>query len=108
MKAKALHAIGTTAARRYALAGDIPTFAEQGVSGFDVPAWIGLFGPAGMPAAAIEELSMHCATALSDKDVATKIERLYCAPSYQDPQTFKTFIATQSEAMRGLLRAAAN
>ena len=36
---------------------DAPTMEEQGVEGFDVTSWLGVYGPAGMPQELIDELS---------------------------------------------------
>jgi tripartite-type tricarboxylate transporter receptor subunit TctC len=42
--------LGVASAERVAAAPDVPTLAEQGVSGFEVDLWFGLLAPAGTPA----------------------------------------------------------
>jgi tripartite-type tricarboxylate transporter receptor subunit TctC len=51
IKSGALRAIGMGGAQRTPAAPDIPTFAEQGLSGYVVEAWFGVIGPKGMSAA---------------------------------------------------------
>lgn len=105
IKAKTLLAIGTTAAKRYVLASEIPAFAEQGLKDFDVPAWIGMFGPAGMNQDIVNQLSDHFAAGLSNAAVKMKVEQLQCAPSYLTSEEFRTFIRAQSEVMRSMITA---
>jgi tripartite-type tricarboxylate transporter receptor subunit TctC len=49
MKAGKLKGIALTSARRHPAVPDVGTFAEAGVTGFDVSAWYGLLAPAGTP-----------------------------------------------------------
>ena len=49
IKAGKLKAIALTSAKRHASLPDVGTFAEAGVTGFDVSAWYGLLAPAGTP-----------------------------------------------------------
>lgn len=44
-------ALGVTTAKRAPQLPDVPTLQEQGIKGFDMPTWQGLFLPAGVPAA---------------------------------------------------------
>jgi len=43
--------LGVTTATRVDVAPEIPTLAEQGLKGFELAAWQGVVGPAGLPAA---------------------------------------------------------
>ena len=47
---KQIRILGVASAERVAAAPDVPTFAEQGVPGFEVDIWFGLLAPAGTPA----------------------------------------------------------
>jgi tripartite-type tricarboxylate transporter receptor subunit TctC len=49
IKAGKLKAIALTSAKRHASLPDVGTFAEAGITGFDVSAWYGLLAPAGTP-----------------------------------------------------------
>ena len=49
VKAGKLRALAVTSAQRSLLLPALPTVAESGVPGYDMNAWIGIFGPAGMP-----------------------------------------------------------
>jgi tripartite-type tricarboxylate transporter receptor subunit TctC len=47
---KQIRILGVASAERVAAAPDVPTLAEQGVTGFEVDIWFGLLAPAGTPA----------------------------------------------------------
>jgi tripartite-type tricarboxylate transporter receptor subunit TctC len=47
---KQIRILGVASAERVAAAPDVPTLAEQGVTGFEVDLWFGLLAPAGTPA----------------------------------------------------------
>ena len=52
-----LRALGGTGPRRIPLAPDIPTVAEAGVAGYEITAWGGYIGPAGMPGPIVARLN---------------------------------------------------
>ncbi len=49
LKAGKLKALALTSAKRHASLPEVGTFAEAGITGFDVSAWYGLLAPAGTP-----------------------------------------------------------
>jgi tripartite-type tricarboxylate transporter receptor subunit TctC len=53
----ALVGLGITGTQRNPLLPDVPTFAQAGQPGFDVPYWFGLAAPAATPAPIIERLN---------------------------------------------------
>ena len=56
IRAGKLKGVALTTAKRHAALPDVSTFAEAGISGFDVSAWYGLLAPAGTPAAIVTRL----------------------------------------------------
>ncbi len=44
-----LRALGVTTLKRLSAIAEVPTFAEQGLPGFEVVQWYGVFAPAGLP-----------------------------------------------------------
>lgn len=76
-----LVAIGLTTKDRSALAGNIPTLAEQGLEGLDVSYWFSLAGPANMPDAIVEKLFDATNKALADPTVRSRLEALGYEPA---------------------------
>lgn len=69
-----LVALGTTAARRSSIAGDIPALAEHPLlSKVDISSWFGLWGPAGLPAPVAARLRTALAEALASPELRTKL-----------------------------------
>jgi tripartite-type tricarboxylate transporter receptor subunit TctC len=64
IKAGKLVAIGITDTQRSHAAPDIPTLAEQGITGVVVTSWYSLMAPGGTPPAVAEQLAADAATIL--------------------------------------------
>ena len=75
IKSGALRAIGMGGAQRTAAAPEIPTFVEQGLTGYVVEAWFGVLGPKGMSAADVKRVHEALVAAFADpvvKDTMAK------------------------------------
>lgn len=71
---KRLKALGVTEAKRSASAPEIPTIGES-VPGYSMPAsWIGIFGPAGMPAPLVKRISAEFVKAVQAPDVKSRLD----------------------------------
>jgi tripartite-type tricarboxylate transporter receptor subunit TctC len=57
VQAGKLRALAATSTKRIEAALGVPTFAEQGMAGFETLSWYGVFTPAGTPEAIIDTLS---------------------------------------------------
>ena len=68
-----LRALGAIAPTRAAAAPDLPTMAEQGLPGFDVPIWFGLMAPPGTPQPIIDKLHQETVRALTANDVRKRL-----------------------------------
>ena len=68
-----LRALGVTSARRSAAAPEIPTLAEQGLTGFDAVSWFALFAPAGTPRPIVDKLQAEVKKMLQAPDVAKRL-----------------------------------
>jgi tripartite-type tricarboxylate transporter receptor subunit TctC len=52
-----LRALGVTTLKRMAAIPEVPTFAEQGLPGFEVVQWYGVFAPAGLPPVVLRKIN---------------------------------------------------
>lgn len=104
IKAGMLTALGVTSAKRAKSAPDIPSIAEN-VPGFDGSnGYIGLFAPAGTPAARIKELSRIVADILAKAEVQEKIALLSVEPAYLDDAAYGAMLAAESAKWRNVLK----
>jgi len=81
-----VRALAVPTAQRSRLLANIPTVAESGLPGFDVPSWYGLVAPAGTPQPVIARLNQAAVTALRDPGVNEALNRagLESMPSTQE------------------------
>jgi tripartite-type tricarboxylate transporter receptor subunit TctC len=73
LKSGALRALAMGLPKRWPGLPDVPTFAEVGLADFDVSSWVGLFGPAGLPAPVVARLERAAVEALARPDMRQKI-----------------------------------
>jgi len=73
VKAGRLKALGVSGLRRSAAAPDIPTIAEQGLAGFEVNSWYGLFVPARTPKPIVTRLHAEFNRVLALPDVKERL-----------------------------------
>ncbi len=69
IKAGKVRVFGVTSAKRVPSLPDVPTLDEQGLKGFEVGIWHGLYAPKGTPRDAIDKLVAALQAAVKDADV---------------------------------------
>ena len=75
IKSGALRAIGMGTAQRVAAAPEIPTFVEQGLTGYVMEAWFAVLGPKGMTAADVKRVHDAVTAAFNDPTVKDVMAR---------------------------------
>ena len=73
VKSGKLRAIAVSSATRTSALPEVPTFIESGVPDFVVDSWVGLFAPAGTPAAIVTRLNTELNAVLADPAVVDKL-----------------------------------
>ena len=78
IEAKKVIAYGVTTAKRLTVPAlkDLPTLQEDGLKGFDVSIWHGLYAPKGTPADVVAKINAALKVALKDPDFIKKQEAL--------------------------------
>ncbi|MCJ0764129.1 tripartite tricarboxylate transporter substrate binding protein [Variovorax terrae] len=75
IKAGKLRAIAVTASTRLKVLPEVPTVAESGLPGYDVPHWHALIGPKGMPPAVVAKLNQTVNAFLKQPDADEHLQR---------------------------------
>ena len=96
IKSGKLVAIGITESARSAAAPDIPTLAEQGVSGVVVTSWYGLLAPAGTPAAVAEQLAKDAADILGQPATRDQLKAQGLTEVLMKPAEFAAHIRAET------------
>lgn len=100
-----LVALGLTDSVRTPVAPEIPTLAEQGVSGVVVSSWYGLLAPAGTPASVAEQLARDAAEILSQSAVRESLRAQGLSQSTQKPAEFAAHIQQETQTWARIIRA---
>lgn len=103
IKSGGLVGIAVTSPTRSVAAPDIPTVAESGLPGYAATAWMGLFGPAGLPPAVTSRLTREVQAMLARPEVAARALALGTEPAYLDDQAFRAFIAAESQKWKRVI-----
>ncbi len=90
-------ALGMAEAKRSRAAPEIPTIGESGVLGFGrAGGFIGLFAPAGTPAAVVKRLSDEVRQILASPGIAANLKALTVSAAYEDEAAFARFLTVET------------
>lgn len=99
-----LKAIAITSATRSPMLPNVPTVAEQGFAGFDVPTWVGLIGPANMPKDVLAALNRAVVEGLKTKEVSDNFAQFGAEPKPTSPEQFSEYIASENARWNKVIR----
>jgi tripartite-type tricarboxylate transporter receptor subunit TctC len=97
VKSGTLRGLATTGLKRDMALPDLPTIAESGVAGFDVPLWFGLAAPKGTPRPVIEKLSAALKKTLALPEVQQAMDKQGFTPMEMGPEEFAKFYDTEAK-----------
>jgi tripartite-type tricarboxylate transporter receptor subunit TctC len=98
--------LGITTKERSALAPDIPTLAEQGLSGYDFQSWYGLWAPKGTPRAICERINALMRETMREPAVVQRLNASLLEPVIETIDETKAFIAAEAPKSVALLKQA--
>jgi len=90
-----LRAIGITSDHRLPALPDVPTFAEAGITDFDVKSLRGMLAPKGTPQAVMERWSAELAKVLKMPDIQEKMAAQGMGPFFMTPAVFEKRMRTE-------------
>jgi tripartite-type tricarboxylate transporter receptor subunit TctC len=105
-KAGKLRAYGVTSAKRSSAAPEIPTIAEQGVTGYEAVQWYGLMAPAGTPREIVSKLHKAVAGALQDPNVRERFVSSGADPVGNTPDEFAQLVKSEVVKWANVVKAA--
>lgn len=92
IKAGKLKPIAIAATKRSPSLPEIPTFAEQGMPGFEVTAWYAIFAPKNTPKDVVSKLNRALAKAVRQPDVQEKFATLGATPIGGTPDELAAYV----------------
>lgn len=106
LKAGRVHAYGVTSATRSKIAPNIPTIAEQGVTGYEAVQWYGLMAPAGTPKDIVAKLNKAVVFALQDSGVRERFQASGADPVGNTPEEFAALVRSDMAKWAKVVKAA--
>ncbi len=109
IKAGTVKMYGVTTSSRIKALPDAPTLDEQGLKGFQVVVWHGIYAPKGTPKPVIEKLNASVRAALKDATVQQRMAELgaeIVPESKQTPEGLQTWLKEEIDRWGPVIRAA--
>ncbi|MFN0305436.1 MAG: tripartite tricarboxylate transporter substrate binding protein [Burkholderiales bacterium] len=95
LKEGKLLALGVGTERRTTILPDVPTIAEQGVTGYAVNLWFGMWAPAGTPVNVVNRLNAEIARSVAAADVREQFIKLGMEPVPMSPDAFAKYVRAE-------------
>ena len=95
IKSGRMRALAVTTKERSPVAPELPTLHESGVTGYDKPAWFGLFAPAGVAESHINHFYKAAAKVLQNPEVKKRLAMEGAAAVGNPPAEFDAFVRAE-------------
>jgi tripartite-type tricarboxylate transporter receptor subunit TctC len=106
IRAQRLRALAVTSLARLPVLGDLPTFNEAGLPGYEAGVWWGLLAPAGTLPAIIGQLNQAIVTILQTADTRSRISASGAEVVGNTPRAFGEFIQKETIKWAAVIKAA--
>ncbi|KAF1047509.1 MAG: hypothetical protein GAK38_01860 [Xylophilus sp.] len=106
LKGGKVRALAVTSAQRLPALPQVPTVAESGYPGFDASTWLGVVGPAGLPADIVTRLNTEIVKLVKTKDVQEKLAFEGAIPITGSPKQCDAQIRAEHAKWGALIREA--
>jgi tripartite-type tricarboxylate transporter receptor subunit TctC len=109
IKAGKVKVMGVTSPKRLAQLPDVPTLAEQGLSGFELNVWHGLYAPRGTPKAALDRLNQALNATIKDAAFNARIAEfgaVSVAPALATPEGLRSHLTREIALWGPIIRKA--
>lgn len=105
VKSGKMRALGVATGRRAAAAPDVPTIAESGIAGIEIPVWFGFMAPAGTPREIVARLQADIARAARAPDLQDKLVGAGFEIGAGTPEQFSATVTAERDSWVRRIRA---
>jgi len=98
--------LGVTSAKRVPQLPNVPTIAEQGLTGFAIDLWFGLWVPAGTPRAIVQKINADVNQVLKAKDVQDQYDKLGMSTGAMSTEQFGKFVRSEIDKYQKIVKSA--
>ena len=104
VKVGKLKVLGISSGKRFPTLPEIPTVAEQGLSGFEAISWSGVCAPGRTPADVVAKLNAELVKALKAPDLSERLLRDGIEPIGNSPEAFRAHVRREREKWGKVVR----
>ena len=101
-----LRALSASGSKRLSATPDVPTVEQAGVKGYDMGYWFAVYGPAGMPAALVQQLNQTLAKVAKGEAFSNTLAKTSGDLALSTPEGLTQFQAEDSKKWGKVIRAA--
>ena len=95
IQAGKLRGLAISTPKRLAQLPDVPTFVEEGITGFDVANWYGVMAPAGTPRDIVAKLNVDINKAMQVPEVRQRLEAVGTQLNEQSAAQFEAYMKSE-------------
>ena len=109
IKAGTIKVYGVTSKTRVASLPAVPTLDEQGLAGFEVVSWFGLWAPKGVPKPVLDKLVAALQVAVADPAFKSRLAELGGAPvpvALANPESLRTLVKSEIDKWTPIIKKA--
>ena len=106
LKVQKIRALAVLTKERSTTLPDVPTLHETVMPEYDLLAWAGMFGPAGLPAPIAERISNELQKMLSKPEVKERLLNQGVEVFYTGPKEFDAYVKSELTKWTGLIKEA--
>ena len=101
-----LTGLGVSTHTRAEVLANVPTLDEQGLRGYDMTLWFGMWAPAATPLPVVRKLNETVNAIVSEPNVKDQFSKLGIHPAPMKSEDFAKFVRSEIEVYRKVVRAA--
>ena len=101
-----LNPLGVSTNSRAEVLPEVPTIAEQGMPGYEVTLWFGMWAPAATPPTLVQKLNSSVNAIVFEPLVREQFTKLGIQPSPMKQEEFARFVRSETEIYRKIVRLA--
>lgn len=107
VKENKLAVLGVANAQRSPMLPNVPTIAEQGLPGFKMDVWFGMWAPSATPRPVLEKIAADVRTAMQSRELVEQYQKLGIEPSTLVLGDFAKFVRAEIQTYHRVVKSAA-
>ncbi len=101
-----LQPLGVSTLTRAEVLPQVPPLAEQGLPGYDVTLWFGMWAPAATPPAVVQKLNATVNAIVQEPQTRAQFAKLGLQPAPMPPEEFGRFVRAEIDVYKRIVRQA--